>query len=146
MRRCLVDLDTATARKLWAHLCPHLPQPATDNECLTALHVARTAAQSVPFRARAYSHKWLSERQLPSQLPDHLKQSAERLYPRIVDAVGVGVKSRYPVIADAVRGAMEYVIEDCYANGDRDPLVVKPLMMKARERELRGLGLIRNSV
>jgi hypothetical protein len=140
-RRALVDLDVGLVRSVWRQASPHLPQPKDDAEALTALHMARTAAESLPLKDRAYSHRWLSERALPSQLPDHLKPSAERLYPVIVDAVGISVNSRYLEVKLGVRGAMEDAVLDCYANGDKEPDVVRPQMMAARERELRGLGL-----
>ena len=143
MRRCLVDLDVVGVKKVWKFVAPHLPQPKTNQEALTALHAARTAAESVPFKLRAYSHRWLTEQTLPSFLPDRLKPRAERLYPKIVDGVGISVGSKYPVVATAVRGAMEYAVEDCYANGDKEPEIVKPRMFEAKRQELKGLGLLR---
>lgn len=105
------------------------------------LHAARTVSESVPFQARAYSHRWLTERGLPSQLPDALKPKAERAYPRVVSGVGISVNSKYVEVKNRVRGAMEYAVEDCYAMGDEDPVIVKKQMFEARKRELRGLGL-----
>jgi hypothetical protein len=140
MRRCLIDLDVPGIRALWSAVSPHLPQPSSDADALTALHVARTQAESVPFRLRAYSHRWLSERALPSRLPDRLKPSAERLYPRVVEGVGISVNSKYPEVVRGVRGAMEYVVSDCYANGDMAPEIVKPLMQEARRKEQIALG------
>lgn len=143
MRRCLVDLDAVQARTLWGHIAPHLPAPRTDAEALVALHMGRTAAASIPLRLRAYSHAWLTERGLPSQLPDRLRPWAERVYPVAVGMVGVAVKSQYPVVVKAIQGAMVDAIEDCYANGDEDPAIVKPQMMAARRREKKALGLLR---
>lgn len=140
-RRALVHLDISLIRKVWRHVQPHLPQPQSDHDALAAMHMARTAAESVPAKLRAYSHRWLVERGLPSQLPDRLKPDAERLYPVTVGAVGISVNSRHEVVRDSVRGAMEDAVADCYANGDESPTIVKPQMMAARVRELRGLGL-----
>lgn len=141
IRRCLVDMDVEGMRAAWKVAAPHLPQPEAEFDTLAAMHVARTLTNSVPLRLRAYSHRWLTERSLPSRLPDDLKPMAERLYPKIVASVGIAVKSKYPEIVTRVRGAMEYAVSDCYAMGDEDPAVVKSEMMQARRRELRGLGL-----
>jgi hypothetical protein len=142
VRRCLVDLDVPGIRALWAKISPHLPQPKSDADTLAALHAARTASESVPLRMRAYSHRWLTERQLPSQLPDRLKPSAEQICPRVAMSVGIAVGSPIPVVRDGIRGAMEYAVHDCYANGDTDPAIVKPQMMEARRRERKALGII----
>jgi hypothetical protein len=134
-RAALETLDIALLRKMWARVMPHLPQPQTDEQALTAAHVARTAAQSVSFRARAYSHAWLIERGLPSRLPDELKPRAERMFPRVVDAVGIAVRAlnedRKP-LARIIERAMSDAVADCYANGDRDPEIVKARMREAR--------------
>ena len=63
-RRCLVDLDIAGIRRLWAHVSPHLPQPANDEEALYTLHLARTKTPTLPLSLRTYSKKWLQERQV----------------------------------------------------------------------------------
>lgn len=127
------------ARALWAKVMPHLPQPADDLETLATIHHARTQAKSLPLRLRAYSHRWLCERLLPSGLPDWLRPKAERMYPRLVEAVGIAVKpitgETPPIVAAFslhVRGAMEYAVEDAFANGDKDPTIVKGRMMEAR--------------
>lgn len=143
MRECLIDLDVQRATAVWAAVAPGLPAPRNGDEALVALHMARTAARCVPFRLRAWSHRWLAERGLPSRLPDAMRPNAERMYPRIVDAVGIAVKSRFAEVVTAVRGAMEHAVNDCYANGDREPGIVRPRMLDARARELRGLGLTR---
>lgn len=141
-RRCLIDLDAPGIRKLWAHVSPHLPAPASDGEAVTALHIARTASESVPFKLRAYSHRWLSERGLPSQLPDRLKPKAERLYPRVVSAVGISVNFSAAILkpaALAVRGAMEAAVEDAYAEGRTEPAFVSQRMTEARQKEMQKL-------
>jgi hypothetical protein len=140
MRRCLIDFDIAAARRLWAHVAPHLPQGVNDADTIIVLHLSRTRANSVPLRYRAYSHRWLLDNGYPSGLPDWLKPKAERMYPRIVDAVGIAVKAGSPEripLARAVQRAMSDVVEDHYADGVRDPLVIKPRMMEARAKTLR---------
>lgn len=140
-RQALIELDVPAARAVWSSVAPHLPQPATDDEALACLHMARTQAQTIVPRLRFTSHRWLLDHGYPSQLPDGLKPSAERMYPRIVDAVGVAVRSQHPEVRTAITGAMSDAVADCYANGDRHPLVVKPQMLAARARERRGLML-----
>ena len=130
-QRALADFDTAAAERLWSECMPHMQPPS---DVTTALHMARTAAESVPIAKRQYSHRWLVERGLPSQLPPEDR-------PQVVDGVGISCNSQYPVVADAIRGAMEYAVLDCYANGDKEPEIVKPRMAEARARERKGLGL-----
>lgn len=134
--RCLIELDVAGVRRLWARFeTEH--QPTTANEALIALHHARTRAQSVPFNMRAYSHRWLCERDLPSGLPDELKPKAERVHSRIVEAVGVSVKAMSEAnvpLAKAIERAMSDAVAEAYADGKRDPEFVKARMEEARAR------------
>lgn len=146
MRRCLEALDLVGLRRLWAAVSPHLPQPKTDAEALTVAHIARTASESIPMRMRAWSHRWLLERELPSQLPDHLKPSAERLYPRVVQGVGISVNARDPElrpVAVEVRKAMEAAVLEADADGRlSDSAYVRERMAEARtkrRREIFGL-------
>lgn len=121
---------------------PGMPQPETREQAEIVMHIARTEADSVRFSARAYSHRWLTERSLPSKLPDKLKPNAERLYPRVVEAVGVSVNFRSKYLAPAARevqAAMNEAVEDCYANGDTEPEIVRQQMDAARNRALKSL-------
>lgn len=141
-RRCLVDLDIEGMRRLWRHTSSHLPQPKNDADALAALHLARTQAKSVPFKLRAYSHRWLTERGLPSQLPDNLRPKAERMYPVVVDAVGISVNAKSELllpIVPHIRAAMENVVLDAYANGDKDPSIIKARMNEAKQSTVRKL-------
>jgi hypothetical protein len=150
-RRSLETLDTAEGFRLWAHAFPHLPPPENDDGMLTVMHIARTQSESLPFRLRAYSHKWLCERDLPSQLPDHLKQPAERIYPRVASAVGISYNFMNPDFApaaDPIRKAMEGAVMDADADGRlTDSPFVKARMYEARDKERRALfgriGLIK---
>lgn len=139
MRRCLEDVDVAGIRALWAHVSPNLPQPKTDDQALVVLHHARTQAQSIPLKLRAYSHRWLLERGYPTGLPDQLKPSAERLYPRVEGAVGISVNIRGPLApaAPLIRVAMEDAVKECYADGHKTTDIVKPRMMEARSKAFR---------
>jgi hypothetical protein len=130
-KRCLEECDVPGVRALWAHVAPHLPQPRDDEEALASLHGARTYSPAIVFWKRAYSHAWLTERGLPSGLPDHLRPRAERLYPRVVDAVGIAVSARVPGLALRVRDAMSAAVEECYFEGRKAPEFVRARMREA---------------
>jgi hypothetical protein len=141
-RKVLEDCDVAGARALWAVVSPHLPQPKDDSEALATLHVARTQAESVSFDKRAYSHAWLTERGLPSHLPDELRPRAERIYPVIVDAVGISVGFTNPYLqpaAEIIKDVMSASVSESYADGRKDPGFVKGRMMEARDLEMQKL-------
>jgi hypothetical protein len=141
-RRCLVELDVAGIRALWRHTSPHLAQPKTDAEALVTLHHARTQADSVALKLRAYSHRWLLDNGFPSGLPDRLKPSAERIYPRVVESVGISVNFRSAIlkpIGKLVRGAMENAVLDAYAEKRTEPEFLRARMTEARETAIRKL-------
>jgi hypothetical protein len=137
-RQCLIDLDTGLVRKLW---------PSTvgqaDAEIMVSLHYSRTLAESVPFRLRAYSHAWLSERSLPSGLPDWLRPKAQRLYPCVVPGVGISVNFSSPEMQPVgweIQGAMENAVLEVHADGKiGDSDLVKSRMAAARKRVFREL-------
>ena len=135
IRQVLVERDVAGVRRLWAEYAPHMPQPKDDAEALVCLHMARTQAATLAIELRAYSHRWLFDRGWPSGLPDELKPKAERLYPKIASAVGIGVKSIYPEVASEIRGAMEYAVLEADADGRlTDAPFVKSRMMEERAK------------
>lgn len=107
------------------------------------MHRARTEAQSVPFRMRAYSHRWLTERCVASGLPMELRPSAERMVPKVVQAVGIAVKFGNPLLAPAgveVRRAMEVAVHEADADGKLgDSKFVKARMDEARVRTMKKL-------
>jgi hypothetical protein len=75
------------------------------------------------------------ERGLPSGLPDHLKPKADRIYPRTVEAVGVAVLATSAdgvTRARAIEKAMSDAVAECYADGERDPEIIKSRMAEAR--------------
>lgn len=136
-RDMLERADVAGVRRLLPEIMPHFPPPKTTEEVEVTLHMARTACELLALQKRAWSHAWLSERGYPSQLPDILKPAAERMYPRVVEAVGVAVKAGSPErapLAKAVQGAMAQVVEEMYAEGDRDPVLVRQRMFEARAK------------
>lgn len=141
-RRCLIDRDVASFRRLWRHTHPQLEQPGSDHDALVMIHVARTQAESVPLKARAYSHRWLLDHDLPSTLPDVLRPRAERMYPKRVQSVGVGVIASSPFmvpIAAMMQADQVDAVRDAYANGDTDPVLVKRLIKEAGENTLKKL-------
>ncbi len=140
-RAALEAGDVRLVRKIWAARMPHLPR-IEPRDAEQTMHVARTASETVSFKARAYSHRWLTEREMPSQLPDKLKPSAERLYPRIATSVGISVNFRSAWMKPAaieIRGAMEDAVSDCYANGDTAPSIVRPRIFEARDKTMKSL-------
>lgn len=140
-RAALEAGDARLLHRMWQVFMPHLPQPDLAG-AEVSMHMARTSAASISLKARAYSHRWLLERSYPSQLPDKLKPSAERIYPRVVEAVGLSINSKNPYFKpamDEVRRSMELVVEDCYANGDTSPEIVRPQMMGAYHKTMKSL-------
>lgn len=142
-RRCLEEGDVKAARRLWKILQPNLPQPESDFEVEATLHHARTQASSVRFRLRAWSHRWLVDHGLPSGLPDEMKPVADRLYPRIVEGVGVAVlalsEDTRP-LAELVEKSMSDAVAECYADSPHpDPVFVKARMTEARRTTLKKL-------
>ena len=135
------DVDGCCA--FFAASAPHLHQAATRDEAEIVMHRARTEAVSLSLKARAYSHRWLCERDLPSALPDALRPTADRLYPERKVAVGIGVNFRSPWMKPAetaVRGAMENAVLDADAHGRiEDAAFVSARMADAKERAMRSL-------
>ena len=141
-RNLLEAGDVDGLRAYWAQHAPAMPQPASREQAEIIMHRARTEAASITLRARAYSHAWLCERSLPSGLPDDLKPKAERMFPIIVEAVGISVNTMNPLMRPAmleVRGAMEDAVNDAYADGRKDPVFVQARMAEARDRTMRAL-------
>jgi hypothetical protein len=119
-RRCLLELDVQGIKAVWGFTAPHLPQPDNDYTALASLHMARTSAQSMPFKARAWSHAWLRERDLPSLLPDELRPRAERTYPAIKMGVGLAVRAlsaHNKPVARFIQSAMEDAVREADADG-----------------------------
>jgi hypothetical protein len=132
-------VDVEAAKRADRALFPHLPGNLSDQDWLVVLHHARTQMNSVRFRLRAYSHCWLLDRGLPSGLPDGLRPAAQRLYPRVVEGVGVAVLSKLPVVASGIRNAMSTAAAEVYGDmpegKNPDPVIVRRQMLHARERQ-----------
>jgi hypothetical protein len=129
-REALERLDIPLLRKMWTHAKPHLAQAENDEQALIVAHMTRTKMPNMGFRHRAYSHAWLIERSLPSQLPDGLRPRAERMYPQPIFGVGLAVRNATPV-AFAIRGAMEGAVLDA---GVKDSALTKRAIMSARAK------------
>lgn len=141
-RELLEAGDVEGLRRAWHKVAPQLPQPASYEQAEIAMHMARTASDSVSLKARVYSHRWLCERMLPSKLPNEMLPAADRTEAKIVSAVGVSVNFSSPWMAPAAQEVQQSVstaVEECYAAGDTDPTVVAEQMRAAREKTMRAL-------
>lgn len=142
-REALESANVPLVRKLAAHLFPHLPPPKSDAEAEIVMHIARTAGDNIMHKCRAYSHAWLMERGLPSQLPQHMRKKAEQMYPITVKSVGISVKGSSELgrqVAPLIRGAMEDAVIETYADGYADqPQIVKSRMLEKRSEAVKKL-------
>lgn len=126
--------------EFWRRAPEHL-RPGSRLEAEIMMHHIRTGSRAVRMRCRAWSHRWLVERSLPSGLPDILRPRAERLYPVAVGGVLIASAKRTPITLP-LRQVMEVVVLEDYADaGRRDPKpdVVRAHMLEARARERRKL-------
>lgn len=130
-RRCLIELDIKGMRAIWSHVAPHLPA-GTDEQVLATMHRARTESVTMPLNLRQYSHEWLTERGIPSGLP-------EKGRPVIVEAVGISVNFSSDVLRSAkpiIERVMADAVEDIYADDAHpDPMFVRGRMADARRKE-----------
>jgi len=141
-RRCLMDVDIRGIVRVWKFTHPHLPEISSDWEALVIIHLARTESTTVPPPLRQYSHCWLTDRNLPSKLPDDLKPNADQAgSPRIVDSVGISVNSPEVEVVEKISKAMQYAVLEAYGNNERNPHFIKQRMLEARIKERRALGL-----
>jgi len=136
MRRCLIECDVAQMRRLDQHLMPHL-SALSDRDILITIHVTRTLSDFVPFRLRAYSHRWLTDNGYPSRLPDVLRPKAERMYPVVVSAVGVSSQAGPGRAKTAFNYAIEKVMSDAVLEAYADGHANEPQIVKARILERR---------
>jgi len=139
-RQRMIDGDFAGAREIARAM--GLPYKLPSDAWLEAWgHGIRTML-FIPARQRYYSHCWRIERGLPSYLPDHMRKPAERMYPRKVEAVAIAAKGRAGVEAcGMIVGAMNTKVNEMWADGDTEPVIVTPQIQRARMIERRGLML-----
>ncbi len=135
-RTALETGDVALLERVHPILFPHLPAPAARDDAETMMHMARTQAEWMQLKPRAYSHRWLTERGLPSQLPDDLKPSADRLYPVVVEAVLVSANTNSPHLKPALKIVQQAIcdaVEEAAADGRlSDSAFVRARMDAAR--------------
>jgi|SRR5882757_6213082 len=143
MLRCLETLDVVGIRALWHEIAPGMIQPQSDEEALATLHYARTTTQRLMPKLRYYSHRWLNDHGLPSGLPDHMKQSAERMYPKIESVVGISVNTRSEILRPImlpIREAMEEAVLESYSDGKKDDIPhIRERMKEARDETIKKL-------
>lgn len=124
--------DVSGMQRLWREVAPLMPQH-DDADTEIKMHMTRTMLEQVKFRHRAYSHCWLTERGLPSQLPDELRPKAERFYPVVKPAVGIMVSSKYPLLKREITRAMSDAVLEAEADGRlNDDDFVRGRMLEAR--------------
>jgi hypothetical protein len=126
--RCLQELDVAAARRLWSTLCPSAPQPQNDYEMLINLHLARINSKLISPRQKAYSRKWLRERDTGG----------------VVNAVGLAIRAPVHRMKRAlnIRSAMEDAVERSIKAGldlDLEATEVRNRIILARDKEM-GFG------
>ncbi len=138
----MATLDVPAMRRLWASVGALYHQPKTDHEALSTLHYARTISEQMSTRARVYSHRWLLDYNLPSGLPDDLKPAADRLYPRIAEAVGLSLNTRSELlkpILPLVQAEMNDAISEAFADGRKDTPHVRMRMAEAKTKAMKKL-------
>lgn len=145
MRDILVRLDVAGIKRLWMHVAPHLPQPSSDYEALAMMHNARTQAESIDLRLRAYSHQWLLANGLPSPLPNDLLPAAERIDFKFSFGVGISVKSssndpQKQALASELEASMAGAAAEAVASGRLDTDFLRSRMNEARDRTMQSFG------
>ncbi len=116
-----------------------MPQPESYDEAETIMHQARTAADSMPMHKRIYSHAFLDERGLPSQLPDGMKPPRDRKGPPVIfSAALIGVSSFSQQSgrreeAKAMERAMADAVGDMITSGITDRERIAKRMWEARD-------------
>jgi hypothetical protein len=126
--------------RVWRMIAPDQPQPESREAAEAAMHLARTQTEGLEFVYRGVSHMWLTERGLPSMLPDHLRPSLDRVEQRIEARTGVAVmaSSEYmKPVAKEVEKAMAAAAGECHGNGTDDPEIIRAQMEQAKSRTLR---------
>lgn len=141
-RQALRDGDPVALQRIWAAVFPNLPQPKDQAEATVSMHIARTSAGWLSHRARFYSHRWLTERSLPSMLPEDLKPKAERYYANVVSSVGIAAATGKDWLKPAlplIRDAMSKAVLDRQEMIISDPERLRDEIQFARKKEFRRL-------
>jgi hypothetical protein len=124
-RRCMVELDTVTARRLWKHVHPELSQPQDDDQTLIMLHTARVNAGWLSLALRQYSRTWLDER-----------LGGQPTGPLAIETVGYATNTRDTGLREALTGGVSRTVAMALAGGvaPSDRKELHPLMMDARAK------------
>ena len=143
----LSDDDVKSFRQAWNLTAPGNPIK-TDVEAELVFHVSRTKISKVRLKQRAYSHRWLTERGYPSDLPDELREKAERMYPTKVECVAICVAASSPFgveMAKIIEKAMTDAVADVYASNKHpdDELVRERILHAKAAAEKAILGRLR---
>lgn len=148
-RRALETGDVKLLQRIHPILFPHAPAAQDLDAAEVQLHMARTMADWLALNKRAYSHRWLIERGLPSQLPDRLRASAEQICPVVKEAVLVSANTNSKILKPAmaeVQQAMADAVLEAEADGRlSDSEFVRDRIMFARGRAVRQLGIGRRN-
>lgn len=143
LRNLLEAGDVEGCAAYWRKHAPQMPQAESRDQTEIVMHLARTASESVTLDRRAWSHRWLLDRGLPSQLPDGLKPKAERLYPERRVAVGISINFNSPWMKGAerlVQSAMEEAVLEADAHGKiEDAAFVSARMAEAKAKAMKSL-------
>jgi len=108
----LIEGDHRKCLAAWKDKMPGMPQPVDERAAEIAMHLARTRA-AIPKALRLWSHKWLTERDLPSLLPEHMVAEAEKLSVVEKKAVAISVGAMSPKdapAAKAIRSSLESAV------------------------------------
>lgn len=138
----LIAGDFKQCRRYWAERMPGMKQPESDEEAEIAMHIARTQS-AIPTMLRLWSHKWLQERNLPSYLPEHLKDKADKLRPVRAEAVAIAVAAEPHLqqAANVIRRGMERSIAELFAESRGTPhyTLIQERLNESRKREFKKL-------
>lgn len=129
-RRCLIEADVAGIMRVWAHVAPHLCN-LSPGEALTALHIARIEAKSMPANLKRYSLAWLAERgfrKIDGRWVEGVPKRA------IAEAVGIASMSKDREFSKKIVRAMTDALLNGLAKGIVEPPMQRELMMKARSK------------
>lgn len=145
-RRCLENLDIEGVRRIWAETHKHLPQPVNDEQTLIQIHMARAGSKSMAHRLRLYSHQWLTERNLPSPLPNHLRPKNEQVPSVLAEAAGLAVISKVPEAKTYLLEKLQASALEAFADGVRNPAVLRGRIAETVRREKKIIDQIKGDL
>ena len=143
LRSALDSGDPMEVTKIYDLTYPKMPKLADRHEAEVVMHKARTGCRVLKLEKRLYSHAWLMERGIKSDLPDDLRPPSQQVRPVIFSAVGVAVNSlshRSDRVeeAKAIEKVMARAAGDMIRAGITDGKRISARMWEAREQFIRG--------